>query len=245
MAEENGNEGFNPQGPPLTIKKAAAIQENLPSGFNINEFKSKVAQYGIARPNKFMVTFASPPGMSRFADLRRMVTQNVLSFHAEETNLPGAITVTSPVRRYGYGPIEEKPVSVAFTPTQIIFRGDADGLVWNYMHSWQRMAVNYENRNGMREATGLLPNQFVHELGYKKDYMANLTITTYTEDGQVSLRTVLREAYPKAVMNIPLSWSDQRHGGGDYMRIAVMFTFFDWHTYEAGPQVPQTDINVG
>lgn len=200
--------------------------------FNINEISAEISRSGILRNNKFLVEFSMPYSLRNTTGFDQLSgTNQVLSLYCEGANLPGVALLTEDIRRYGYGPNEKKPYTPIFTDVNLVFRGDAGGSIWSFMNVWMKCAVNYEYRTGMNTLSGPVPNQYPSEVGYKLDhtnqegYATDTTIRVYSEDGNETVRVILREAYPIFVGDIPLNWNAR----SDYMRIPVTLTFFDWY----------------
>lgn len=208
--------------------------------FNISEFSSVFKNNGGGqKTNLFSVEIpicnglnaASPVVGGSFA-----ATQQNLKFYCEATELPGMQLATSQIRRYGYGPSEEKPFMPIFSGANMRFIGDGGGSVWNYFQAWLKFIINTDARNGVNAATGFVYNgtnvsgsisgaAYPYEVAYKQDYAVDITISLYNKSGNVTIQTILRDAFPKFIGDIPLSWGDNNN----IMRIPIQFSFMDWY----------------
>jgi hypothetical protein len=78
-------------------------------------------------------------------------------------------------------------------------------------------------------ATGARGPLFPHELGYRADYVADVTVTAYAQNGAKAIETVLRDAYPINIGNIDMNWANK----GNYLRVPVQFVYTDWYRRES------------
>lgn len=202
-----------------------AGNKTVQRGFNINEFKSKVGQFGLIKPSSFMVeiTFGADFGLLPY-DQKFSGMRNNLQFMAEATNLPGVSLATTEIRRHGYGVIEKKPYVPIFTDINMVFRSDANGDLYTFFQTWMKMIINFDGRASINSVTGVLPKQGMYEVAYKKNYMSTVTIHLMNATGQEPIEIVLVEAYPIFLGEVPLAWQSQN----DYVKIPIKLTFRDW-----------------
>lgn len=202
--------------------------------FNLAEFSSTIQNNGgIQKPSLFAVDVSMPLGLLSLAsESGSSLNSTNLRFFCYATNLPGLQLATAQVRRYGYGPLEEKPFVPVFSSLQTRFICDGHGAIWNFFNAWIKYIVNFDARKGMNTATGFsssgsrtAPDTFPYELNYKNDFVVDMTVTLYNPDGSQSLSLVLREAYPKFVGDVGLSWEDKV----SFMSLPVEWSFVDWY----------------
>lgn len=200
--------------------------------FNIEKFRARVTPP--LKSNKFLLTLKQvPPAMTVSSN----ATSNAqtsglsatwttvfkdLSFYAEIVDLPGVELMTIPIRRYGYGPVELKPYEPRYGGCRVIFRGDQDGRVFEFMRAWQAVAVNYQfgYADNIISQTGWDSRESVigpgvsrftpYEVGYKGDYAVGVAIRMFGDDGHAAHEIVLSDAYPVDVGSIPLSWVESK-----------------------------------
>jgi hypothetical protein len=192
--------------------------------FNVNEFKSYIAQSGFLHPSKKLVRINLPLGMQAGGELNTALgkTARAMEYYCEVSNLPGVMVNTHDHRRYGYGPTEKKPHAPLFNDVQFIFLSDGDAAVWTFWQQWIKLVLNYDARNGIVGNTG---DMGVYEVNYKDQYVSDIEVTQFNNYGEEAITTVLRDAFPIMVNDIPLAWSDSNN----ISRIPVTITFFDWY----------------
>lgn len=208
--------------------------------FDISEISGEIASAGILRSNKFDVIF-TPPQLMLTAGISSLSgIEKVVFLYCENANIPGIVMDVAPIRRYGYGPMQKKPFAPTFNDASLVFRSDAGGALWKYLHSWFRMVLNYQEDQGLGAQTGIIPLQHPFELGYLQDYATDITITAYDDTGAPSIVTVLRQAYPIFIGDIQMAWEAKN----EYVRIPATFTFIDWYHLDANPIQAQAQSNI-
>lgn len=201
------------------------------SGFNVQSFISSVSKNGIMRNNKFLVRIPMPRGMLQSnASARLQSTSRFIELWCESTNIPGVSLSTNEIRRYGYGNVEKKPYVSINNDVNFSFLSDGDGEIWSFFQQWIRMIVNYDMRNGIDPPTknGVLPGQNPWELAYKYEYVSDVEVIVFNEQGNDVLTVVLREAYPTFVGDVQLNWGDTNN----IARIPVTMTVYDWYNID-------------
>lgn len=182
----------------------------------INGFRSTINSLGgLQRSNHFYVTIPNPKILS--GDIGPIL----LPFLTESANLPGVSLATSEIRRYGTGPTEKKPYAPIFTDMQMSFYGDGSGTVHKFFYKWMTGMIKFDNGiNGKAGYNGLKP----YEVEYKTDYAVDIIITTIDEKERKIMEYKLYEAYPIAIGDIGMSWSET----DGFQKIPVTFTFNRW-----------------
>lgn len=187
----------------------------------------------------FSVEIPIPPILRAAASLTGGALTNTadnLKFYCLSAGVPGMQLATSQIRRYGYGPIEEKPFLPIFAPVDMRFIADGKGAIWNYFDLWIKSIVNHDARFGINTATGLAYNgnelggfvsgtAYPYELNYKRDYAVDVKIKLYDPTGKNTLSIILREAFPKFMGDSNLHWGDSNN----MVLIPIQFTFIDWY----------------
>lgn len=243
----------------------------MPVTFNPDALRTEIARRGMLRPCKFLVTFPATisQGIVGAEKIASVATDGTLSLWCESAVLPGVMLETSPVRRYGYGPIENKPWGVRFNDASLVFRGDAGGAVFQFLHAWARAACDYHYVQSMTSRTGINAGQHPFELSYKIEYAADVMISLFDEalgarvqgadtgpDGSQS-GGATNEVPPARTVGVgspglqvmlreayPIAVGDAPLAWAsidDYLRIPTTFTFISW--YQTG-QVPMARENV-
>ena len=196
------------------------------AGFNINEFRSKVGEFGVLKSSAVLVNvyFGQQFGLRQYNQQFGNVMNN-LQFMAEATNLPGVSLATTEIRRHGYGVIEKKPYVPIFTDINMAFRSDQNGDLYTFFQTWMKMIINFDGRQSISAISGVIPTQAMYEVAYKDNYMCTVTIHLLDQQGKEPVQVVLTEAYPIFLGDIPLAWQ----ATNDYVKIPIRFTFKDWY----------------
>jgi hypothetical protein len=101
---------------------------------------------------------------------------------------------------------------------------DKKSDLWHFWYNW----VRYINEFNGTESTGRLtgPQSRIPSFNvkYKDDYSSTMQIIVYNQEGEVSSRVNLYEAFPSSVREVPLAWNDV----GDLMRISVSITYANY-----------------
>lgn len=193
--------------------------------FSISEFKAEISKKdSFQRTNKFLVTFAPPRVLIGYnTDVVRS-----MRFWALDVNLPGYAMASNEVRRYTYGPAEKRPFGPAFQDLNLTIMSDVGHSNWDLFHSWTQSIIPHDMRNGIDSTntrvgarTGAAP----YELEYRQNYVTDLNIICYDEEGRATLQVVCREAFPLAVGDIDFSWAD----ANKIALIPVTMTYVDWY----------------
>jgi len=206
--------------------------------FNVADFRSKLAMKGgVLKTNKFKVRFYIPTGLNQTLNVsnngKTINPVNIASFmeyFCEAAQVPGINFQLSENRRYGYGPLEKKPVTFVNGEAYFSIIGDAYGENLTFFRNWMKLIVNGNSEKPVNTLSGISANQYPYELSYKDDYVTNVEIYVYSDDGQDNgtdmqevLKFTLRDAYPVNIGDVTLNWADDQN----YMRIPIAFTFFD------------------
>jgi len=196
----------------------------MPQGFNIETFRSTLGKNGVLRNNKFMVRIPYPKGMSNSGNLKE--TSRYLELWCDSTNLPEAVLSVMPIRRYGYGVQEKMPAEISFGDITFTFMSDGNGAIWGFFQQWMKMVMNYDMSTGIVGRNSIYDrDQTPYEVAYKTDYITDIEIKIFHENGKEIFGVVLREAFPISLNNIQVNWADTN----DIMRIPVTMTFTDWY----------------
>ena len=177
--------------------------------FNIDTFKSRFEEGGFLQSNKFEV-LVTPP---RFLGGRSINNNGVrtssyeisdmLRFRIEATRVPGIQLLFADNHRYGVGPTQKQPFSAQLNEISINFIVDYKSILWKFWHNWVN---NIFNHSGTSNVTNFSPTYLAK---YKDDFSTLVEILIYANDGALSQRVSLLQAFPTAITDIPLSWAEQ------------------------------------
>lgn len=197
--------------------------------FNIAEFNSVIAQNGgPLRSNKFRVRFLPPAVLGNQIEAFRH-----LEYMAEQAALPGVNLSTHEVRRYGYGPIEKRPLNTTFTDANFTFIADGNADIHRLFYNWIEAISPFNMSEGIGPSTYLLQ--------YKQTYVTDLHVQVFNGKGSTTdedadgneivtppepvIDLVLREAFPVSLADNQFTWSEMNN----YAKFSVQFAYHDWY----------------
>jgi hypothetical protein len=202
--------------------------------FNISDFQAQVADRGFIKPNKYQATFNLPPAFRQteadYADYISMVRD--IGVWCDATSLPGIIMQPSLIRRYGYGPVEKRPIVPIFNDVQLRVICDAEMMTWELFRRWMSKTTNTDTRGGFyrqeglgttEQASGVMMQAF--ETSYPADYTTRVVISMYDDFGSEVTRVILNECYPSAISDIQLGWDNNNN----LARFTVNLSLQDWN----------------
>jgi len=172
--------------------------------FSLNEFRSEVLGYGLARPNRFEVEIPVPLGLNSF--YRQF--GRVVSLYCEETNFPPLIVNTKNYKIFG--PSFQRPVSAEFGGEGIsmTFHVDREMIIKRFFEEWCYSIVE----------------QDTFLVAYQDEYAQDITIYQLDETDNVTYRCVLKEAFPRSINIMALNNATQNQTH----RLTVMFAYRYW-----------------
>jgi hypothetical protein len=131
--------------------------------------------------------------------------------------------VTSNVRRFGYGPITEIPLTTVYDPVEIFFTCDNAGSVQEFFTQWHQRVINHNYEPGGAVA-GRADGAWPFQVSYAADYVSRVEITTYTQEGTPISITTLHDAWPRSVGQVQLAWSMTN----EIKRLPVQLAYVSW-----------------
>lgn len=200
-------------------------------GFDIEEFKSNIATYGVMPSNLFLVTIYPASSSSAQEFNVSGLSPQTLSFFCMETSLPGITMLTDDVIPKGIGPIEKFPFTAAFNDIELKFIGDSEGRILSFFHNWMNRIVAYDHR---KNYSGFF------KVEYKETYVCRINILVFNHQSDMVLEYTLDDCFPFTLTNIPVSWQNQNQ----FMNIDVGFHFKSWSTNKITPNY-NLDVNPG
>lgn len=171
--------------------------------FSINEFKSRMDQYGgPAKTSLFTVELVGTPGNPYIRD-------NELLFFCKNVTMPGIDIETISYRPNGIDLPQSMPTAISAQPLSCIFMLDSDHQVLSFFHSWMQKVVNYGTQGGLFAS---IDDQLPYELGYKDEYSCRMVIRYYSNDATNTqtkfYEVILDGVYPTTVAGIDLAWEN-------------------------------------
>lgn len=193
-------------------------------GFNVSEFRSAVNEKNILRTNRFLMEFTIPLGLLGIdTTSRNMNTVRRLEYWCEVTASPGLNLLAVDGRRYGYGPIEKRPINTTFTELNVTFYDDAKSDAWKFFNNWLRL-INYSTLDSANRIAGGY-SMDSYEVAYRQEYVTDANLLIYDQNGKLSRTITFREMFPLALSDAELNWNDNN----SLLRMNVNLSFLEWH----------------
>jgi hypothetical protein len=199
--------------------------------FNIDSFKTNLNSFGYLKKNSFEVGVQTPNFMLGGAlnnngkEISTKNINNLLKFRIDQVSIPGVSILSGDTSIYGVGPTQKIPYNAFFHDITFSVLLDKKADLWQFWYNWVRYIFEF---NGVEPSStnyaidgvggGRIP-RFITR--YKDNYTSMMQIIIYDEEGNISQKVHLYEAFPSSVREIPLSWNDN----GDLLRIAVSITY--------------------
>lgn len=169
--------------------------------FSINEFSASLPN-GLARSCNFDVTITPPRGM-----------QTALPLHLKCKSAPDPGRTLAVHENRIYGPMRRMVHNQLFNDAVLIFYISPDRAEKKFFEQWQDVAVGpSRGLNG--------PRAGMFDLGFYDDYIGQVDIKTYDDNGRETYVCSLREAFPLAIQDMGLSWEND-----GFVELNVMFAF--------------------
>jgi len=210
---------------------------------------SEINTGGVLRTNRYHVTFAAPVYLrddaltSALNDNSTSTPLDRISLRCESVQLPGVTmaTIDGAPPRMGYGAAESMPYGTVFDDITLSFIVDAKSEVHRFFYKWVNTIVNFhsQGQSKLRESLGPVRGMKTYEVGYKKNFTTDLTITVYdgvntrtVENGQnvylVQGKRVMEvkvyNAFPKLLPSLDMSWGSN----DEIVRLQIPFSYTDF-----------------
>jgi hypothetical protein len=166
----------------------------------LSQFITEVKTGGIAKTNRYLITFEQPNIFTANNELKRK-----LAMFCSQTQLPGVNISTFQSRTFGE--TREIPYERLFDNVNFTFYVDKDMLIKTFFDSWI---------NGIQDTR-------TRTFNYYKDYITDIEIRVYDKQDASIYSVKLFEAYPKTITPISLGY-DQK----DIMQIQVSMNYKYW-----------------
>lgn len=182
---------------------------------SIADFKASF-KTDLARPNRFDVLIPIPLGISYYVG-----TSRFLQLRCENAELPGRNISTTSMKVYN---IEEKfPYQTTYNDINLTFIvGDdmREKKLFDAWLEWINPSLNYN-------------------LKYKTDYAVSLRINQYDLSNKLSYSIDLLDAYPIAVNQMDLDWSND-----GVHKLTVTFAYTYWKNYSIEAMAQEFGENI-
>lgn len=198
--------------------------------FNIDRFKSNIDSFGYLKPSHFEVGVQVPQFMNGafLNNNGRLNSTNslneILRYRIDQVKVPGASLMSAEVPVYGVGPNQKMPYNSYLHDTSFSVLIDKNSDLWHFWYNWVRYAVEFNGTESTGSLVGTQNRIPSFNVRYKDDYSSTMQIIVYNQEGEISSRVNLYEAFPSSVREIPLAWNDV----GDLMRLSVSVTYANY-----------------
>ena len=181
--------------------------------FNVNTFRSNITGENsneVAKQSHFEMwlslpkkTLLSDDAKSAFGPLR---------FRIDTAEFPGRSIISSEYKQTGYGLTSKVGYGVVYPDVNISMICDSKLNEKKLFTSWQNLIVGNHNRQ---------QNIRSHQsIGYYSDYISDVLIVQYDQQGIPTYAITLREAYPIIINSLPLNWSSE-----EFHKLNVQFSY--------------------
>lgn len=167
---------------------------------SISKFRSTFTKE-LARPNKFEVFIPIPVQLVPYYS-----NAQTLSMRCESTELPSRSTDTL-IRKIGSVPAQKFPYQSLYNDITMTFIVSGDMGEKILFDAWMELINPSSNFN----------------FNYKKTYVTEIAIKQYDLTHQLSYEVILIDAFPIAVNQLDLNWSDD-----GYHKLSVVFAYTYW-----------------
>jgi hypothetical protein len=168
---------------------------------SLQRFKEEVKGRGLARNNRFSMTFGLPQLIQKDS-----FNLEVVQLFCDGASIPGMNIASQPIR--SFGELREMPYDRTFEPVTLDFYVDSAMVVKDFFDKWMNCVINPKSRT----------------TNYYDEYVTDITLTVLDPNNQRTYQTTLFEAYPKTIQPIRLD-----NGNRDVMKLAVVFNY-KYHT---------------
>jgi len=177
--------------------------------FGINNFvESVIKGRGVAKASHFEVTFATPRGL-----VGRDTTARELTLRCDNISFPTRTAFSSDIKYYGpqkkhYYGYDTSPVTATFILSENMIERD-------FFLSWQDIAIGRVRKTISQSRIGGF------NVGYRDDYVSDITISKFDEGSNLRLQSRLIEAFPTSVQEVGVNWNDD-----GILRTSVTFDYY-------------------
>lgn len=156
----------------------------------------------LARPSRFDVSIPVPLSLGFYISNARS-----LSLRCESATLPGRTTETA-VKKLGSAPIEKFPYHTNYEDVTLDFIVSGDMNEKIFFDAWMELINPTTDYN----------------FQYKSNYAVDISINQYDLQNKLTYSAVMFEAFPIAVNQLDLNWSNT----DSYHRLSVVFAYKQW-----------------
>lgn len=170
----------------------------------INEFIGKIKNEGLARTNRYIVTFGRPPGIG-LVNTSFNNDAYTAGLFCTGAALPGMNIESSPHRIFSES--REMPYAVSYNPLPLTFYTDTKLQLKRFFDEWMNLIIDPVTRS----------------VSYYANYVTTISVKALNLNDEPEYEVELFEAWPKTVGEVSLSYESR-----DVMRLPVTFQYKNW-----------------
>ena len=197
--------------------------------FNIATFKTSISGNGYLPTNKFQV-FITPPNILQNSAVNNLGTPELISniardltYRIDQVKVPGITFLNADNAVYGIGPTQKQPITAQYGETSFSVLSDGYGNIWQFWHNWMRAVFEFTGTSSAR--VGPANKVPTYTSNYKHDYATTMQIIIYDMFGNTIQRINLFEAFPIAMRETPMSWSDN----GNLLKLNINLSYSEFN----------------
>lgn len=203
--------------------------------FSLQEFSSKINDYGIAKSSFFIVRIFPPRIL--FGEENLMPDADV-TFFCHTINLPDISFETVDFKNQNFGLTEKRPVNMNFSDVSAVFYVDSDMLIKRFFHRWMQVIYNYD----LDKMFSQVDDKLTYELEYKDNYVGTMEITVFGSNSDGFKYTyLLKNVYPNNIGSISESWAND----STLMSLPISFAYDSIRLDGAKRGIVSNDLNRG
>lgn len=169
--------------------------------YSLANFIADVNSRGVLDNHSFEVSFGS------------RANQGAITIRCEAASAPGVSLISAEgPPRLGVGPQEQQPYGVIFDDVSLTFIEDSKSDIITYFDTWMNEIVKF--RPSGNDESGYF-------VGYRGDYMCDMTITMFDSRKKPVKQITLYRAYPHNISAVPLSWESVN----EIVKLTVQFKY--------------------
>lgn len=185
------------------------------TSFKLDNFRSTVLKFGLARTNRFEVIIATPPGVA--ADGGALV-----SLMCEQTNFPPLNIATKPFKIFG--PTYQRPITSEY---------GGDGISMTF-----HVDRNMDVRKMFERWMNLIVDPVTFTVNYQQNYVSTIRIRQHDEQDNITHEVELLEAFPRNInlMDLNHNSTNQTH------RLNILFAYRYWRAIDTATSTNPTPV---
>ena len=175
----------------------------------IHEFTSSLRTGNFARKYNYDISFTMPRNYSFTNEAK---PGRDMFMRCETFGFPGQ-NISTTIDDIRTGPSREHAIGVTYAPITATFLSSKDMEEKRIFTAWHSLMVD----------TGLYGIQPGFQAGYYNDYVTDILVNQYDDEGNNTYSVKLIDAFPKTIVQQDLALAD-----GEFHRLSVEFVFYRW-----------------